>query len=153
MQTLEPLLRQHPFLQGMRDEHIGLMAGCARNVRFEPGEFLLREGHEACQWYLIRSGQVTLETHLRGQDSAQVGTLGENDVLGWSWIVAPYLWHFDARAVTTTRAVALDGECLRQKCEEDHELGYELMKRFLHVVQQRLVWARMQLVDMYKANT
>ena len=63
---------------------------------------------------------------------------------------APYIWHFDARATAPTRAICLDGKCLRTKCENDHELGYELMKRFLHVVQQRLLWTRVQLLDLYK---
>jgi CRP-like cAMP-binding protein len=151
VETLLRLLQEHPFLQGMKDEHLQVLVGCATNVRFEPGDFLVREGEEAKRWFLVREGQVQLETHIPGHGPAPVATLGDNDVIGWSWIVAPYLWHFDARAVQQTRAVALDGVCLRQKCDTDHDLGYELMKRFLRVVQQRLYWARLQLVDMYKA--
>jgi len=152
METLERLMREHPFLQGMDQRFIQVLVGCASNVRFEPGDYVAHEGEEATKWYLVRSGQVVLETHVPGMGAVQVGTLGENDVIGWSWIMAPYLWHFDARVVQPTRAVALEGICLRQKCDADRELGYELMKRFLYVVQQRLTWARLQLVDMYKGQ-
>jgi len=152
VETLERLLRDHPFLHGMSDEHIRVLLGCAKNVRFEPDDFLLREGEEANRWYLIRGGLVGIETHVPGQGPVRVGSLEENDVLGWSWLVPPYLWHFDARALTVTRAVALDGTCLRQKCEADHDLGFEIVKRFLHVLQERLNWARLQMLDMYKGN-
>jgi CRP-like cAMP-binding protein len=55
----------------------------------------------------------------------------------------------DARAVEPTRAIALDGKCLRTKCEENHDLGYELLKRFVHIVEKRLEATRMQLLDVY----
>jgi CRP-like cAMP-binding protein len=153
MSTLEPILREHPFLKGMKPEHLNVLAGCATNVRFEAGDFLQKEGDEANHWYLMRSGHVVLEVDVPGRGPVQVGSLGEEDVIGWSWLVAPYVWHFDARAVTVTRVIALDGKCLRTKCENDHELGYELMKRFLYVVQQRLFWSRVQLLDIYKTRS
>lgn len=153
METLERLMREHPFLQGMDQRLIQVLVGCASNVRFETGDFIAHEGEEATKWYLVRSGQVVLEAHVPGIGPVQVGTLGENDVIGWSWIMPPYVWHFDARVVQATRAVALDGTCLRQKCDADRDLGYELMKRFLYVVQQRLAWSRLQLIDIYKARS
>jgi len=78
-----------------------------------------------------------------------IATLEKDDVLGWSWVVAPYYRHLDARAVEPTRAIALDGKCLRTKCEENHDLGYELLKRFVHIVEKRLEATRMQLLDVY----
>ena len=76
-------------------------------------------------------------------------TVGEGDALGWSWLVPPYQWRFGARTLQPTRALAFDGKCLRAKCEEDHDLGYELLKRFLHVVTERLESTRLQLLDLY----
>jgi len=69
--------------------------------------------------------------------------------VGWSWLIPPYRWHSDARVIEPTRAIALDGKCLRAKCEADHGLGYELMKRFSHIMEQRLQATRMQLLDLY----
>jgi uncharacterized membrane protein YgcG len=70
-------------------------------------------------------------------------------VVGWSWLVPPYSWLFDARAVEPTGAVAFDGLCLRGKCEEDPKLGYELMKLVSQVMFSRLVAARVRLLDLY----
>ena len=74
------------------------------------------------------------------------------EVLGWSWLYPPYRWNFDARAVEPVRAFALDGNCLRAKCEADHDFGYELVKRFLQQVHMRLERTRLQLLDVYRAD-
>lgn len=149
METLEPILAQHPFLKDLESQHLRVIVGCATNVRFDAGQFVFREGAEAKQFYIIRHGKVGLETFVPGRGPITIQTLGEGDVLGWSWLFRPYQWHFDARALELTRAIALDGECLRGKCEVDHNLGYELVKRFANVMMQRLQATRLQLLDIY----
>lgn len=149
MQTLESVLSEHPFFQGLDQKYITLLVGCASNVVFHPGDYLMREGQQANHFYIIRHGRVAIEIAAPHKGILPLQTVGEGDILGWSWIVPPYRWHFDGRAVELTRAIALDAECLRDKCEEDHDLGYELMKRFAQVMTQRLSAARLQLLDMY----
>jgi CRP/FNR family cyclic AMP-dependent transcriptional regulator len=153
MNTLEPLLAEHPFLKGLDPRFIELLVGCASNVRFEAGEYIFREGEEANKFYIVRRGHVALEIFAPGRGPLAVQTLGEGDVLGWSWLIPPYRWHSSARAVELTRAFALDAECLRRKCEEDHDLGYELMKRFAPVIVDRLQTTRLQLLDLYGVPT
>jgi CRP-like cAMP-binding protein len=149
METLERILAEHPFFKGLEEPYLQLLVGCASNVRFNAGEVIFREGEEANRFYLIRQGKVAVETFTPGRGPIIIQTLGEGELLGWSWLIAPYRWRFDGRAVELTRAIALDGECLRGKCEEDHNLGYELMKRVAHVIEQRLEATRLQLLDVY----
>ena len=149
METLERILAEHPFFKGLEEPYLQLLVGCASNVRFNAGEVVFREGEEANRFYLIRQGKVAVETFAPGRGSIIMQTLGEGEVLGWSWLIAPYRWRFDGRAVELTRAIALDGECLRGKCEEDHNLGYELMKRVSHVMEKLVEATRLQLVDVY----
>jgi CRP/FNR family transcriptional regulator, cyclic AMP receptor protein len=152
METLEGLIAEHPFFKGMEMPHLKLLVSCASNVRFEPGQFVFREGAEANQFYLIRHGRVTLEIHAPPRGSIIIQTLGEGDVLGWSWLFPPYRWKFSAKAIESTRAIALDGKCLRGKSEEDHDLGYELQKRFARVIQERLQATRLQLINVYEVG-
>lgn len=152
MENLERILSEHPFLHGLKDRHIKVLVGCASNVVFKAGEFIIREGQSADSFYFIRQGMVTIETHAPQSGSVTIHTRHEGEVLGWSWMVPPYRWHFDARAAETTRALAMDGKCLRTKCEEDHDLGYEIMKRFALVIAERLEATRLQLMDIYGNN-
>jgi CRP/FNR family transcriptional regulator, cyclic AMP receptor protein len=152
MENLGPLLAQHSFLNGMDGDQIKLLVGCASNTRFDAGKYIFRESEEANQFYIIRSGKVALEIYTPDRGSIIVSTLGEGDILGWSWLIPPYNWRFDARVIEEVRAIALDGKCLRTKCEADHNLGYELLKRFASILEQRLEATRIQLLDIYDAK-
>lgn len=152
MGSLEPILAQHPFFEGLGVEYLRLLVGCAANVRFQPGAYLFRQGEEAGQFYLLREGRVAVEIYAPHRPPIVVQTLEAGDILGWSWLIPPYQWRFDARVVEAIRAVALDGRCLRTKCEDNHDLGYELLKRFAHITTQRLEATRLQLLDVYAAH-
>jgi CRP-like cAMP-binding protein len=149
IQTLEGIVSQHPFFKGLEERHIQLIVGCAKNVRFNEGEIVFREGDPADQFYFIREGLVAVELMIPNRGFTTLQTVGEGEVLGWSWLLAPYRWRFGARTLQPTRALAFDGKCLRGKCEEDHDLGYELLKRFTNVVTERLEATRLQLLDLY----
>jgi CRP-like cAMP-binding protein len=149
METLDPILAKHPFFKDMDERYRALLVGCASNVRFEEGEYLMREGAEAEKFYLIRHGVVAVEVFIPGQGPMTIETLREGDLLGWSWLVPPYRCRFDSRAMEQTRAIAMDGLCLRNKCEENPELGFVLLKRFAAVIAHRLQATRLQLMDMY----
>lgn len=148
--TLEPIIAEHEFFAGFKPEYIKLMTGCALNVRFETGQMIFREGEEANQFYLIRHGDVSVEIHDPRRGALRIETVSNGSILGWSWFVAPYFWHFDARALSLVRAIALDAKCLRQKCDEDHSLGYLLMQRVAHIMVERLHATRVQLMDIYR---
>ena len=149
MRTIDELIADSPMFAGLRPRDLELIAGCGRNEHFEAGELLLREGAPAERFYLLRHGTVALEIVAPGRAPLVIDTLDDGDVAGWSWLFAPYRWQFDARAVEPVRVVAFDAACLRGKCEADHELGYELMRRFADAMLRRLQATRLQLLDLY----
>ena len=150
---LTEILRQHPFLLGLSDEHMKTLIGCASNVRFAEGSYLIREGELANTFYLIRTGRVALEIDVPGRGSLRIQTTGPGEILGWSWLIYPFRWHFGGVAVAETRGIALDGECLRNKCESDPSFGYEMLKRLAQVMERRLEATRLQLLDTYGTTT
>ncbi|MBD1856995.1 MULTISPECIES: cyclic nucleotide-binding domain-containing protein [Leptolyngbya] len=149
MTNLAPLLKEHAFFEGLKPEYIELLVECASNVRFEANQLIFRQGEDADRFYLVRQGKVAIEISAPGQPAIVIKTLMEHDVIGWSWLFPPYRWQFDARAMELTRAIALDGRCLRGKCESDPVLGYELMKRFSAIMLETLQATRLQLLDLY----
>ena len=149
LQDLESLLRKHNFLQGMSPEHTKVLVGCTSNVRFAAGDFLMHEGREANVFYLLRAGRISLETNVPGRGPLEMESLGPGDVLGLSWLVPPYREHLDARALEPVVALAMDGKCLRDKCDADHDLGYALLRRIFELAYQRLMRVRLQRLDLY----
>jgi CRP/FNR family transcriptional regulator, cyclic AMP receptor protein len=149
MEGLERILGGHPFFAGFPADQLALVTGCARNHRFDTGAYLFHEGGPADEFFLIRHGNVALEIAAPGQSPIVFSTLGEGEIVGASWLVPPYRWNFDARAVGLVRAIGIDAACLRGKCDADHDLGYEMMKRFAPILVKRLKAARLQVLDVY----
>ncbi len=151
METVESLIGHHALFKDLEADQIRLMAGCAKNVTFPPQGFLFREGQSADDFYLIRSGSLSLEVASPKFGGIVIQTVHAGEILGWSWLFPPYRWHFDAKALEQVRATSLNGKCLREKCEKDPRLGFALMKRFAGVLMSRLQSTRLQLIDAYEA--
>lgn len=149
MKAMDALIAEMPAFAGLAPAQLELIAGCATNVRAAAGEHLFREDQQADVFYAIRHGSVALELHVPARDAVTIDTLHDGDLLGWSWLFPPYRWEFDGRAREDTALISFDGACLRGKCEGDHELGYELMKRFAQVIIARLQATRLRLLDVY----
>jgi CRP-like cAMP-binding protein len=116
-------------------------------TEFAAGERIFRAGDPANRFFLILQGKVVLESKVPEREPVLVDTIGAGDVLGWSWLVEPYLWHFDARAEEPTEAIFFYGTWLRELYEEDGTLGYEMLRRVTAVMLQRLQAARRQLLQ------
>lgn len=149
IKDLGPALEAHPLMKGMDAAARKLIVGCAKNAVFHEGDHLYKEGDPADTFYLIRRGSVAIEVHVPGRSPLVIETLGDGEILGWSWLLPPYKCRFDARAIGLVRAIAIDAKCLRGKCESDHSLGYRFYQKFLPVIADRLGAARLQLIDMY----
>ncbi len=149
-QTLEPLLGSHPFFARLASPYLALVVDCATNVEFDDGEYLFREGTRSDLFFLLREGALALEvTALSGTEPVTVQTLGPGDIAGFSWLTPPHRGRCAGRAVGRGGAVELDGARLRDKCEEDPRLGYELMRQFAALASTRLQATRLQLLDGY----
>jgi CRP/FNR family cyclic AMP-dependent transcriptional regulator len=149
MEDLERVLKSHPFLADLAVEHLAFIVGCARNMRFRSGEYLMREGDREDQLYLIRHGTVSIEMPAPGRDPICLETIGPGDVMGVSCL-ATTAAHLDCRARETVVAIALDNACLHRKMNEDPRLGYALSMRLLERTYERLTRARLQRLDVYR---
>jgi CRP/FNR family transcriptional regulator, cyclic AMP receptor protein len=147
--TLESVIKQHPFFSELPARHLDFISGCAKNVQFPERHVIFREGAPANEFYFLREGLVAVELTIPGRRATTIQTVVGGDILGWSWVSPPYRWHFAARTIERTRALVFDAKCLRDKCEQDHDLGYELLSRFVDIISARLDATRLQLLDLY----
>jgi CRP-like cAMP-binding protein len=149
MKKVEKILSEHTFFKGLDKHLIKVISGCAAETSYTAGEVIYREEDDAEQFLLVCSGKAAIEIFVPGRGPLTIQTVGPGEALGWSWLFPPYKRRFDVRAVESTRAVVLDGRCLRRLAEEDHHLGYELLRRFSQVVVERLKSMSHQLLDVY----
>ncbi len=144
---LQPAVAAHPFLIGLSQHHIALLTDCAMLTHFDTGQLIFRAGEIANRFYLIESGRVALQSNVEGREPVTIDHVTAGDLLGWSWLFPPYIWHFDARAAEPTSAIFFYGTVLREYCEKDPALGFELFKRMSVVMIRRLQSARTQLLE------
>ena len=149
IESLKPIIQAQPFFAGFSEAMTDLIVGCAENVRFRKGAYLMHEGQPENDFFLIREGRVVLSIHGAQYGKITVQTLDAGEMVGWSWLVPPYRARFDASALEDTRALRFDGQCLRSKCEQDPATGYELLKRVSTTLAQRLESSCLQLMDVY----
>ncbi len=121
----------------------------ARPVRFSGGTRIFEEGSQADRFWIIRSGSVALDIHVPGRHAATVETLGSEDLLGWSWLFPPYVWHLGASVLVPVQALEFDAKDVRALCEEDADLGRALYHQVAGIVARRLHASRTRLLDLY----
>jgi len=149
MEDIQAIIAEHPFFVGVDPAFLCEIIGFASNVKFEAGSYIFKEGDQASAFYLIRDGRVALEIFAPEHKPIIIDTLEGGDTLGWSWLLSPFLWRFSAHARTGVRAIALDAKSLRAKCEENRNLGYEVLNRLAQIIERRLEATRFQLLDVY----
>jgi CRP-like cAMP-binding protein len=154
MEALESqveVLQDHPFLTGMTEENLRVLASMAGEMSFRRDELIFRQHDESSLFYLLLEGRVALEVALPGR-TLRIQTVGPGEELGWSSMLTPMKKQFQARSLDSVRALAFDGARLRAACDANCALGYDLMRRVLGVVAERLQNTRLQLIDMYSAT-
>ncbi len=136
-------------LADLSPAHRDLVDAAAVLVRFGARERLFHEDTHAEGCWLIHSGCIALDLAIPGRGEVVVQTLGPGDVLGWSWLIPPYEWHFGAVATRETTATKLDTGQLRRLATEDPRFGYALALTLFQACAQRLQATRARLLDLY----
>lgn len=146
---LPGLVRGHSFAAGLDEGQLAAIVEGAELVAPDPGERLFAEGREADRCYLVIDGHVDIEVHVPHRGAAVVATVGPDELLGWSWLLPPHRWRFDATARTRVLAVALDAAAVRAACDVDPGLARLVERRVILTMTGRLEAARHQLLDLY----
>jgi CRP-like cAMP-binding protein len=137
------------FAAGLATAGIRLLAGTAQGRDFKAGEYLWKQGDHAEALYLISSGRIALEILVPYQGPLQIETAGPGEVIGCAWLLEPYRWHFDARALEDVSALVLEGKRLREQCDDQPLLGYGVLKRLTPFLEFRLQKTRIRILELH----
>ena len=146
-----PALSTLAFFEGFPESFLSLLSAHAHLRLFEPGGEVVHEGAPADAFFIVLAGKVALEVVLPDRPRRTIQTVGPGEVLGWSWLVPPHRWRLDARAVKSTRLLAIEAEALRRTLSERPVEGYRFLLRLLPVIAQRLENTRLQVLDLHAA--
>lgn len=150
--ALRTYLGQLSFFSGLSGPQVDSLASCASATRFNAQQRVFKSDTDADKFYIVRDGKVGVEIPAIAGEPLRIQTLGNGGVLGWSWLIPPYRWLFDARALVPSDIIVMDGARLRELCEKDNALGYQLMKRFAVLMAERLNASRIAAIKEYSGD-
>lgn len=145
--SIERYIAEHEFFAGLAQSSVGFLADCANKRKVKEDEVLFSYGAKADRFYIVLSGRVTVEVSAIQGPPLELRNLGPDEILGWSWLIPPYKWHFQARAEESTEVLEFDGEAILARCESDPAFGYDLFKRFSGLMSERLAAAREKMMN------
>jgi CRP-like cAMP-binding protein len=149
MQSKDDYLAAHDFFKGLNEDFMKTLSEFATEKRVSEGEVLFQQGKAADKFFLVRKGRVSVQVPALVGPPLELQVLGEDQVLGWSWLIPPYRWNFVARAVEDSDVIEFDGGAILARCEQDPKFGYELFKRFTALMSERLDAARQKMMDQW----
>ena len=149
MPLTDDYLSTHAFFSGLSEDYVKLLSEFATEKHVDKGNVLFQQGRSADKFYLLRKGQVSVQVPALVGPPLELQLLGENQMLGWSWLIPPYRWNFLARAVEDSELIEFDGTAILARCEEDPKFGYELFKRFTALMSERIDSARQKMMDQW----
>jgi CRP-like cAMP-binding protein len=138
----------HPFLAGLPEPSVRAILGCGRTEALDPGTVLLVSGDPADTVHLIHRGRAAVEV-ATPTGALLVDTAEPGDVVGWSWLLAPHRTRFDVRVVVPSVVTTLAAPALRAVVAADRDLHVALLERTLALTTDRLVGARLRVLDLY----
>jgi CRP/FNR family cyclic AMP-dependent transcriptional regulator len=145
--SIEQRVAASKFFSPLPPDFIGFLAAHAIVRRLERDEVLFHYGERANHFYLVENGHITVEVAAISGPALELQDLGPGAALGWSWLIPPHTWSFQARAKTTAELLEFDGDAVLAHCEENSRFGYQMLKRFAALMSERLHFARSKMVE------
>lgn len=147
--TVIDSLKGHPFFQGLEDKYFSDLEECSTRADYPKEIYLLRTQMPANDFFVLLEGQVKLLNHVPGGRVAALETITAPSIVGWSWLVPPFQWHFDVKTMTPVSTLRIHAPQILAKMSQDKTLAADLYQRFMELVVERLQAARMQSMDIY----
>lgn len=145
-------LSGHDFFSGFSEEIRQLLWQCSTSREIKKDQILFVQGDIADKFYVIRTGLMSIQVPAIMGPTLEIETLGMDQVLGWSWLIPPYRWHFQTSALEDSELLEFDGTRLLARCEQDPKFGYELLKKFAGLMSERLNAARKKIMEEWSPN-
>jgi len=142
-----------PWFIDLKPTQVERLVTIAGIREVDQGDILFHEGDREDFMYVILEGQVSLHNFVPSHGDLYIYTADPLDILGWS-SMTPVVRQRTATgcALSPVRLLTFDSEALRRMCDEDHDLGYLIMKRLSNLVASQYLVTRLVLYDLIIKN-
>lgn len=150
--SINQFVSGNAFFAGLPEEFVDFLAAHAKVRQLGQDQVLFHNGGHASHFYVITRGHISVEVAAIEGPPLELQDLGPGAVVGWSWLISPHKWTFQARATMPTEILEFDGEAVLARCAEDAKFGYEVLKRFSSLMSERLQFARRRVMEEWRPS-
>jgi CRP-like cAMP-binding protein len=137
--------RRYQYFASVPDEMLIALANSSSLRLFKAGERLLEEGDVARHLMIVKSGQVDIIYQLGDNRQVLAESAISGDMIAWSAVLAPYKLTASAVGSKDGELIQIEGTQLREMCDTDVSLGYQLMTAIAKGLRDRLTGLRVQI--------
>ena len=137
-------LRRMVIMGRMSDAQLDRIIPLVEKRRFEERQYVVHEGDNAENFFILQRGKVLLEQRLSETITVCMDSIKPGYSFGWSAMLSrdlePYhTYTSDAICVEPSDVCVISGEKFLELLESDHTMGYLVYRRLNRVIKQRLV--------------
>jgi CRP-like cAMP-binding protein len=146
-QSITEYLSAHEFFSEFSDDSLKFLCECSSTREIKKGQILFLQGENADKFYVVRNGRISIQMPAIMGPALEIQTVDKDQVLGWSWLISPYQWNFQAKAEEDSELLQFDGTAILARCEQEPKFGYELLKKFAALMSVGLNAARQKMMN------
>ena len=146
-QSIIEYLSAHEFFSELSEDVLKFLSECASTRTIKKGQILFRQDERADKFFVVRNGRISIQIPALMGPTLEIQTLGKDQILGWSWLISPYQWNFQAKTEEDSELLEFDGTAILARCEQEPKFGYELLKMFAGLMSERLDAVRQKMMD------
>jgi CRP/FNR family transcriptional regulator len=139
------------LFQGLSESQLQASAAITREIRIQKGQWLLHEGQEAKELYVLNEGAVELVTKAEGNFEIPIAIMRKpGDCFGTSALFPPHVYSLSARCVQEGTLLVIKRADLQKLILEDRDLGCTIMTNLAQNLLARLKETRQELKIHFK---
>lgn len=147
--NISELLPTLEFCAELTQSECAILASLGSLESFPPKSIVFRTGEPAVASYLVVEGHVSLEICAAGVGCRRILSVGRGELIGWSPFLSDACFTATARTLEPTQLIRIDADRLRQACEQNHEFGYQILRKLVKTLSTRINAARLQMLDVF----
>jgi CRP/FNR family cyclic AMP-dependent transcriptional regulator len=141
-------LHQFKILAELDVADLDSIARIAHVQEFESDEELTTEGATADRLYLFLKGKAAVKVRSPEGREVLIDEVGPGEVLGWSAVMEPFVYTASAWTTEPCEVIVVPGKDLRELCEANKRMGYQVVKGIGEVISRRFGQAIGGLADL-----
>jgi len=142
------LLEQFALIEGLTEDQINVLQPLIEDVNYQTGQVIFNQGDRANFLYFVLEGKVSIRFNPEDGPVLSVAEVDQGGVFGWSSALGSESYTSSAVCTKGGVFIRMEGDKLKNLCQEHPETGILILNRLAGVIAQRLRGTHEKVVEL-----